>query len=287
MSFLRKLAEPRIWKRIFYERLAEPLHLNALALPVALFGTYRTKIAFDLVIRQNNAFAILKAADQAAALGLRSMQVIEFGVAAGAGLMNMCFIAQRVSAITGISIKVVGFDTGRGMPPPCDYRDHPDLYSEGDYPMDHVLLQSRLPSNGRLVIGDIASTVPQFVTEEVSPECPLGYVAIDVDYYSSTIDALRLFEGEARNCLPITLIYLDDTDVDAHNPFAGEVLAIREFNERSEFRKIVRHDFLENQRLFRRAKWIRQIYYLHMMDHPSRFQITRKAAQVISNPYLT
>ena len=135
MRVLRKLAEPRILKRIFYERLAEPLHLNVLSLPVALFGSYRMKVAFDLIMRQHNAFAILQAADQATTLGLRSIYVIELGVAAGGGLMNMCFIAQRVSNITGVSIQVVGFDTGQGMPAACDYSRSSRLVLESGTPM--------------------------------------------------------------------------------------------------------------------------------------------------------
>ena len=50
--FLKKLTEPRIWNRLFCERLSEPLHMNFLSLFVALFGTFRTKVGFDLVLRQ-------------------------------------------------------------------------------------------------------------------------------------------------------------------------------------------------------------------------------------------
>jgi hypothetical protein len=30
-------------------------------------------------------------------------------------------------------VSVVGFDSGVGMPPPLDYRDHPDLYQQGTF----------------------------------------------------------------------------------------------------------------------------------------------------------
>ena len=39
--------------------------------------------------------------------------------------MNLCRISRKVSAITGIEFEIVGFDSGVGMPPPQDYRDHP------------------------------------------------------------------------------------------------------------------------------------------------------------------
>lgn len=286
MGFLRKIKEPHIWKRIIYERLTEPLHLNALSIPVALFGTYRMRIAFDLVVRHHNAFAILKAADQAKMLGLSKIMVLEFGVAMGGGLMNMCLIAKRVSAITGVAITVVGFDTGEGMPPARDYRDHPDLYWAGDFPMDVAALRNRLPENGRLIVGDITTTVAQFLRDDVRPDCPIGYAVIDVDYYSSTVGALQVFDNDPRLYLPIAYLYLDDIELDAHNFGAGELLAVDEFNRKGELRKIYRNEFLENQRLFQKAVWIKHMFQLHVMDHPTRLEVSRpNAARVMGNPY--
>ena len=162
MGFLRKLKHRAAWRRIYYERLTEPLHLNALSLPVWLFGSFRLKVEYDLVIRHYNAFGILRAADKAKEAGLHSVSAIEFGVASGAGLMNMCLIAQKVSALTGVDVAVYGFDTGKGMPAPRDYRDHPDLYQEGDFAGDLKRLKDSLPSNGQLILGELAETVPQF-----------------------------------------------------------------------------------------------------------------------------
>jgi hypothetical protein len=50
----------------------------------------------------------------------------EFGVANGAGLLNMCEIAARVTRETGVGFRIVGFDAGTGLPQPIDYRDHPE-----------------------------------------------------------------------------------------------------------------------------------------------------------------
>lgn len=286
MAFQKKLLEPRIWKRILCERLTEPLHLNLLSVLVGLFGTYRQKIAFDLVLRPHNAFGILKAADQARAMGLSKLTIVEFGVAAGAGLMNMCAIARKVSALTGVDISVVGFDTGQGMPPARDYRDHPELYHEGDFPSNLDALKSHLPPNCRLVLGNVAETVPQFLQTRATPDAPFGYVVVDVDYYSSTVDALKLFQAEPRLYLPLAFVYLDDVHLDSHNPFAGELLAVNEFNAQSRFRKICQHDFLENRRVFRRADWIKRVFYLHVMDHPARSVVTKGTPQLLTNPYL-
>ena len=286
LGFLGKFRQPRIWKRVFLERLTEPLHLNVLSLFVCIFGNIRQKTAFDLVLRQHNAFSILRAATDAKSSGLGKLCVVEFGVAAGAGFLNMCEIAKRVTESTGVDIKVFGFDTGKGMPKAIDYRDHPDLYREGDFPMDVTQLQKRVPSNGRLILGALSETVPAFLGDHLAPDRPLGYAVIDVDYYSSTVDALKIFGGPPGLYLPITIVYLDDIQLAHHNPFAGELLAVAEFNAQTPLRKICRHDFFENTRIFRNADWIKHIYYLHVMDHPRRAADHKREPQKLLNPYL-
>jgi hypothetical protein len=165
------------------DRLSEPLHLNMLAAFVGLFGRYRSKVNFDLVRRRHYAYSVLRAADVARGQGLGSVTVAEFGVAEGAGLLNLCKLAEHTTKETGINVRVVGFDTGKGLPPPIDYRDHPELFQAGDYPMDCDALVTRIPANGRLVLGPLSETVPEFM-KDVSVDAPLGFAAIDVDYYS-------------------------------------------------------------------------------------------------------
>jgi len=198
---LQKLQHKDVWERILRERLTEPLHLNCLSLLVWALGSYRAKIAFDLVVRQWNAYGILKAADHAKALGIRRVSVVEFGVAAGAGLMNMAEIARRVTRMTGVQFSLYGFDTGQGMPAPTDYRDHPDLYQQGECGMDVVALRKALPANAQLVLGDLSDTVGPFI-RSLSPREPIGYVSVDVDYYSSTVSALRLLTAHPEKYCP-------------------------------------------------------------------------------------
>src|SRR5215217_2025901 len=93
----RRLGERRIWERILRERLSEPLHLNLLSLPVGLFGSFRSKVYWDLVVRQQHAFGLLNAADKARELGIHHLTAVEFGVANGAGLLNICDIAKRIT----------------------------------------------------------------------------------------------------------------------------------------------------------------------------------------------
>ena len=50
-AFFKTIARKHVIKRIFVERLTEPLHLNLISLFVGVFGTYRAKIAFDLIVR--------------------------------------------------------------------------------------------------------------------------------------------------------------------------------------------------------------------------------------------
>lgn len=286
VAHLRKLRNRYIWERIFYERLTEPVHLNVLALAVAIFGGFRAKVAFDLVLRQQHAYAILAAADLATELGIREVSLVEFGVAAGAGLNNICELAQRVTRVTDVRFKIYGFDTGAGMPPPCSYRDHPELYQGGDFPMRRDILERSLPANAQLVIGEIRDTVGPFL-REVSAAAPIGFVSIDVDYYSSTRDALAVFEGRAEQYLPRTVLYLDDLEHPSHNSWCGERLAIREFNEEHDLRKIEQHAFLRSYRVFRNARWIDHMFTLHVLDHASRTTLTEeRPATVLTNPYL-
>jgi hypothetical protein len=285
--FFRKLTSGYIWRRIFYERLTEPIHLNALSLLIALVGSFRLRVAFDLVLRAHTAYSMLNCADLAKSLGLRRVTVVEFGVAAGAGLLNMCAIAKRVSDATGVAFDVYGFDTGEGMPPPRSHKDHPELYQAGDFPMNVASLEKRLPENARLIIGPISETVPTFLAS-VKATSPLGFVVIDVDYHFSTKDALEVFNNSSPDSyLPRVLIYLDDVEHESHNRFSGELAAVHEFNDENDLRKIDRNVFLRGYRVLRNARWIDHMFTLHVFDHPTRSKLIQPRQKVVlTNPYV-
>ncbi len=282
---VRKLTEQRVWRKLLRERLNEPLHLNLAAAAVAVFGTYRSKVEWDLIVRPHYAYGVLHAADQARAAGLSAVTVVEFGVANGEGLMNLCALARRTEQSTGIRVNVVGFDSGVGMPEPLDYRDHPELYARGDFPMDQEKLKQALPPNAELKIGALARTLPAFNAEE---HPPIGFAAVDVDYYSSTRDALRLFaDADASKYVAVPLLYFDDIMFETHNEWSGELLAINEFNAQQPNRKIAVDRFLPTRRIFRNARWLRQIYVLHLFDHPWRSSLTRRReVAALENRYL-
>src|SRR5262249_23563304 len=157
-------------------------------LAVLLFGTFRLKVTFDLVLREWHAFSLLKAADQAKDCGIEEFTALEFGVAHGNGLKNIVSLAQRVTRTTGVRIKVVGFDSGTGMPDPIDYRDHPNMYHRGEFPMDYPRLRAALPTEAELVIGEVKDTLGAWLRENEGKR-PIGFVSVDLDYYSSTAEA--------------------------------------------------------------------------------------------------
>jgi len=164
---------------------------------------------------------------------------------------------------------VFGFDSGTGMPPPRDARDHPEYYLAGDFPMeDRAALSARLPAFARLVIGDVMQTVSDIAVELRA--APLGFVSMDVDYYWSTVEALRIFTHPPECYLPTVDLYLDDLMFEGHSPAGGELLAVAEFNAANERRKIFAHRMLAEKRLFRRGDWIAHMHTFHVLDHAER-----------------
>lgn len=282
---LRKLREPRIWARIARERLAAPLSLNLLSLFVGVFGSFRAKVEFDLVVRMHHAWGLLYAADQAKRCGIRELTALEFGVASGAGLLNMREVAERVTRETGIAFRIIGFDAGTGLPRPKDYRDHPEHYRQGDYPMvNRAELLARLPENTAIVFGDVRETVRGFLAGEFAP---IGFVSFDLDFYSSTRDALEVLSGAPDRYLPWTVCYFDDVHFLEHNEFQGALLALNEFNDSRADRKLTPVNWLDHYRLFHWAAWVRRMYFLHLFEHPERSRsLTLKGGSVLPNPYL-
>ena len=285
---LRRLLHREKLKKVFVERLTEPMHLNALSALVALFGSYRMKVALDLVVRPQYAFPILYAADAARHYGYKSVTIVELGVASGAGLLNMCRIAERTTKSTGIAFKIVGFDGGKGMPPAIDYRDLPEYFQLGDFPMiDPSGLKHALPSNAELIVGDVAETVPTFA-RSLTKDSPLGFVSVDVDYYSAAKAAMPILTAAPENYLPVVPVYLDDIGVDGSNPWSGELLAVSEFNDENALRKIAPFTLLRSRRILKNTQWIDRMFAAHIHDHPYRSPDHKRAWQsVIGNEYLS
>jgi hypothetical protein len=242
---------------------------------VADSGTFRQRVQFDLVDRPQHAFGLLAAADVASFAGVREIVAVEFGVAEGAGLRNLAEVAATVTAETGVSVDVVGFDSGRGLPAPLDHRDHPEIWVEGDFAVsDPAGLQGTLPPGVDLVLGPIATTIPKFVR---TLSKPIGFVSFDVDLYSSTRDALAVFEIDCEKMLPLVVSYFDDVIGGIRRigslfrtRAAGQLLAIEEFNADGSLRHLDPIWVLRHRRPLDREAWIERTYALHVLDHPVR-----------------
>ena len=230
-------------------------------------GSFKLRLALDVFNRPHYAYCTYHAALEAKLLGINRISVIEFGVGGGLGLVELEKISETVSRETNIEINVYGFDLGTGLPSPLDYRDLPYVWQKGFYKMDIDSLKKRL-KKAIPVIGDVKNTVPEFF-EKYKP-APIGFVAVDLDFYSSTVHALSLFNTDDQNLLPRVYCYFDDIigdDYRLHSEFAGELLAIREFNDQSEYRKLGKINGLSYKRIINQ-RWCNQVYVLHNFKHP-------------------
>ena len=200
----------------------------------------------------------------------------------------MCYIADKVNKLTGVEFQILGFDTGAGMPPPVDYKDHPEKYFTGDFPpIDSQKLVNSLPPNAKLILGNISDSIKDF---DKYCNSPIGFVSVDVDYYTSTIDCLKVFNLSSDKYLPYIFTYFDDVYNIDHNDFCGELLAINEFNLKNDNRKVTKATLLNSSRIFRRSPWTHQIYLTHIFDHKHRtvdyIKKNRDKVTVLENPFL-
>lgn len=225
--------------------------------PFAKASAIRSR--WDLSIRPAYLTGLMEAVRQAADEGVDAISAIEFGVAEGEGLLAMEQEAAALESESGVQIRVFGFDLGTGLPEFIgDHRDHPDYWRPGDFPADMAAIQERLTDRSTLVLGDVRETVSTFF-ETYNPPT-LGFVAFDLDLYSSTAAALPVLQSGRmlRHCP----LYFDDVQNRTSHRFAGELLAIDEHNQRSEV-KIDRWRALEFGRAFPDATFLGQMYMAH------------------------
>lgn len=263
----------RIIKRIAKKVLLPKARQNA-ASAVPFDNTYPwlnytfSKLMEDPQYRQYPQYiwGVMQGAALAKVLQIPRISVIEFGVAGGFGLLTLERIAEGVENITNVKIDVFGFDTGVGLPKPEDFRDQPNMWFEGQLPMDRGRLESAL-SRASLRLGPVNRTIPSFVA---SDPAPIAFVSFDLDLYSSTRDALTLFQGDYRHVLPRVTSYFDDIFGHSYNDFCGERLAISEFNERSDKRKVCPIYGLRYLIPSSASSdlWPDAIYSAHFFEHP-------------------
>ena len=173
--------------------------------------------------------------------------------------------ATEVGRFTGTKIHVFGFDSCKGLPPPEDYRDLPRFFKAGFYPMDAPNLKGRL-RNGTLILGDVRATVRELVENRADTlrAAPIGFLAFDLDYWSSTLAAFDVLRGDAAVCLPRITCYFDDIVETIED--VGELRAIRDFNEESHGRRM-RPPHALRRRLPFEPNWADGIFEAHLFDH--------------------
>ena len=243
-----------------------PLRLLVKGLYGVLPVSTSTRALWDISPRPNYLSGVLLAARQARDQGVPAISVIEFGVAGGNGLVAMQSEAEAVERETGVQIKVFGFDNGPGGLPEFigDHRDHPDAWHPGDYPMDEAKLRARLAPRTTLILGNVRDTVPAFVRDGNAP--PVGFISIDVDLYSSTMQALQILTLPGRKLLMRTFIYFDDVELPISHRFAGELLAIDEFNDANSTIKIDQLRGFNINRPFPEKSYLRMMYVAHDLE---------------------
>ena len=257
MSILRRIIEEppfRLASYFFIKRFAKSV---------------RTIDHWGAVDRPHYLAGVLAAADQALFQNVPEISVFEFGVAGGNGLVALQSCAELVENETGINIKVFGFDTGEGLPEPFgDYRDHPDQSIANDYKMDVPKLQQRLKPRTDLRLGNISHTLPGFVSES---HPPAGFIACDVDLYSSTKDVLQILTLPGTRLLNRVFMYFDDIDLIFNHRFAGELLAIDEFNQSNPLVKIdTWRGLKEGRDLTTGGRWVDKMFIAHDLDAISK-----------------
>lgn len=179
-------------------------------------------------------WGVLRGAALARVLSIGHISVIEFGVAMGAGLKSLERISEIVETKTEVKIDMYGFDTGVGLPKPEGYRDQPNMWLEGQLPMERTRLEREL-KRASIRLGLVKETVRQFLKEGPAP---IAFVSFDLDLYSSTRDALEIFGAGEECVLPRVICYFDDIMGHTYSDFTGERLAIKEFNDTHELRKL-------------------------------------------------
>lgn len=222
-------------------------------------------------MRDEYTFGMKQAAALAKALGLASCTAIEFGVAGGNGLVAMEEAAAEIERSIGVSFAIVGFDLAIGLPPPVDYRDLPYNWRPGFFRMDREALRLRL-QRAQVLIGDIGDCLPEFIGAAMARGDipPVGFVAFDLDYYSSTKKALALFEAPDSLLLPRVHCHFDDIIGDLteiHCEYVGELLAIREFNIAHGTRKLARINGLSHKLGGPARAWHDMVHVLHLFEH--------------------
>jgi hypothetical protein len=257
-------------RRALLKILSRPIPLRVavtrkLAKRFSLFS-YVERLDMGAVERPHYGHCIYEAAKLAASLKYPEISVVEFGCGGGNGLLNAEMHINEAEKLFPVKVQLYGFDNATGLPPAEDYRDYPHYFRAGQFRMDVDALRRKL-TRAKLVLGDVAETCKTFF-QEFNP-APIGTILHDLDFYSSTREALQIFDMDANFFLPRVFMYFDD--INGNNTwltseYAGEMLAINEFNELHSLKKVVLNRGMPHY--YWDQSWVNQVYVYHDFSHP-------------------
>jgi len=220
-------------------------------------------IKLNALSRPQYAYCAYYSAMLAKKLNYKKISFLEFGVAKGNGLLCLEELASRIEKEIDIEIEIYGFDTGEGLIEPKDYRDLPYFFQGGMYKMDVNELKKRL-KRSKLILGDVNQTAKSFINNYKPGK--IAAIFNDLDFYSSTINSFEIFNHDIESFLPRVFCCFDDVVGSAeemYSEFTGELLAINEFNNSNNNKKISLNTNLQHLDV----SWKNQIYYLHHFNH--------------------
>ena len=247
---------------------SEPLRLYFLRQFLRKYSLASFKFCLDIdaINYPPYAYGMYCSALQAKALGIQTISVIEFGVAAGHGLIEMERHAEKIENELGVKFQIFGFDTGEGLPPSKDYRDQVYFWSEGDFKQDKAKINRKL-KKAEVIYGDVKNTIQTFFKK--NGLAPIGFISFDLDYFSSTMAALSVFEENEKHYLPRIECYFDDVnswELLCASTETGVLKAISLFNSKYKKQKILKK---EGVKAFRKipSSWNECMFVFHNFSH--------------------
>jgi hypothetical protein len=232
---------------------------------LSLFS-YEDRLKLCAVDRPHYGHCLYEAAKLAARLGYPRISAIEFGCGGGKGLLAAEMHISQLEKIFPVHVELYGFDTGKGLPAPEDYRDFPHYFKTGDFSMKKQQLCPQL-QRAKLVLGNVKDTCETFFDRYEA--APVGCIFHDLDFYSSTRDSFNLLDAGPHHFLPRVFMYFDDVEGDNTwliSEYAGELLAIDKFNQDHSSQKIAANRAMS--KLYYNDWWTNRIYVYHDFQHP-------------------
>jgi hypothetical protein len=264
LKIVRKIY--RIFVSIFMSPLPIRVQIAKIFIATNPILKYSTRVKWDAVSRPAYSYGMLNAAKLSKSLGIDKISALEFGTASGAGLLEMEKIAKLIQRETGVRIEVYGFDLMSGLPHTNDFKDQVYFWPPGLFNVNSKKYTKKM-TNSKIVIGDVSTTTQSFI--EVYNPAKIGFISFDLDYYSSTKAALKIFNFSSDRYLPRVECYMDDTasfELLSASTHTGVLAAISEFNTKSENTKVlIKEDVGRLRKL--PGNWFRAMYVAHFFDH--------------------